>query len=154
MSSSTSEIGDIGKRRQPTFWQRLKGQRHGLGNMALAASVCILAVRLIDQDKQIQRLKDSESALITSLKRDNKRLMQRFDDLRDAVREEISRAGHRLPPLATRLQTLLDEKFNKDTQQQQTLPLEHPPAEEERGVAGLGMDTLQHPKKEKPNFMV
>jgi chaperonin cofactor prefoldin len=57
--------------------------------------VCILAVRLIDQDKQIQRLKDSESALITSLKRDNKRLMQRFDDLRDAVREEIGRAGHR-----------------------------------------------------------
>jgi exonuclease VII large subunit len=122
--------------------------------MALAASVCILAVRLIDQDKQIQSLKDSESALITSLKRDNKRLMQRFDDLRDAVREEISRAGHRLPPLATRLQSLLDEKFNKDTQQQQTLPLEHPPAEEERGVAGLGMDTLQHPKKEKSNFMV
>lgn len=80
--------------------------------------------------------------------------MQRFDDLRDAVREEISRAGHRLPPLATRLQTLLDEKFNKDTQQQQqTLPLEHPPAEE-GGVAGLGIDTLQHPKKEKPNFMV
>ncbi|CAM6037404.1 unnamed protein product [Sphagnum compactum] len=152
--SSTSEIGDIGKRRQPTFWQRLKGQRHGLGNMALAASVCILAVRLIGQDKEIQRLKDSESALITSLKRDNKRLMQRFDGLRDAVREEIGRAGHRLPPLATRLQTLLDEKFNKDTQQQQTLPLEHLPAEEERGVAGLGMDTSQHPKKEKPNFMV
>lgn len=80
--------------------------------------------------------------------------MQRFDDLRDAVREEISRAGHRLPPLATRLQTLLDEKFNKDTQQQQTLAVEYPPAEEERGVAGLGMDTLQHPKKEKSNFMV
>jgi hypothetical protein len=43
---------------------------------------------------------------------------------------------NRLPPLATRLQTLLDEKFNKDTQQQQTLPLEHPPAEEERGIKG------------------
>jgi hypothetical protein len=43
---------------------------------------------------------------------------------------------NRLPPLATRLQTLLDEKFNKDTQQQQTLPLEHLPSEEERGIRG------------------
>jgi len=49
---------------------------------------------------------------------------------------------NRLPPLATRLQTLLDEKFNKDTQQQQTLAVEYPPAEEERGIKGPPLFSL------------
>ena len=78
-----------------TFWQRLKKQRHGLGNMALAASTLLLAMRLIDQDKEIQRLQSAESSLLNALRRENRSIQERFATFRVAVAEEIGRAGSR-----------------------------------------------------------
>lgn len=78
-----------------TFWQRLKKQRHGLGNMALAASTLLLALRLIDQDKEIQRLQSAESSLLNALRRENRSIQERFATFRVAVAEEIGRAGSR-----------------------------------------------------------
>jgi hypothetical protein len=40
------------------------------------------------------------------------------------------------PPSATEDQTLFGDKFDKDIQQQQTLPWEHPFIEEEHGIKG------------------
>jgi ppGpp synthetase/RelA/SpoT-type nucleotidyltranferase len=44
---------------------------------------CILAVHLIDQDKQ--RFKDLESVSNKLLKRNNKHSLQHFNDLQDAI---------------------------------------------------------------------
>ena len=78
-----------------TFWQRLKRQKAGLGNMALAASTLLLAVRLIDQDKELERMRTSESSLLEALRRENRTLQERFAGFRAAVEEEIGRAGSR-----------------------------------------------------------
>jgi hypothetical protein len=78
-----------------TFWQRLKKQRHGLGNMALAGSTLLLAMRLIDQDKEIQRLQSAESSLLNALRHENRSIQERFATFRVAVAEEIGRAGSR-----------------------------------------------------------
>jgi hypothetical protein len=78
-----------------TFWQRLKRQKHGLGNMALVASTCVLALRLIDQDKQLQHLRQGESSLLDALRRENQTAQDRFASFRAAVEAEVERAGSR-----------------------------------------------------------
>lgn len=78
-----------------TLWQRLKRQKNGLGNIALAASTLLLALRLIDQDKELERLKAGDSALVEALKRENRSLQERFANFRAAVEEEIGRTGSR-----------------------------------------------------------
>lgn len=78
-----------------TLWQRLKRQKTGLGNMALAASTLLLAVRLIDQDKELERMKAGESSLLDALRRENQNTQERFSAFRAAVAEEIGRVGSR-----------------------------------------------------------
>lgn len=78
-----------------TLWERVKKQKHGIGNMALLASTFLLALRLIEQDKEIQQLKDGESSLLQSLRRENRSVQQKFANFRAAVAEEIVRVGNR-----------------------------------------------------------
>uniref|UniRef100_A0A7I4AQ18 Uncharacterized protein n=1 Tax=Physcomitrium patens TaxID=3218 RepID=A0A7I4AQ18_PHYPA len=98
-----------------TFWQRLKRQKHGLGNMALAASTLLLAVRLIDQDKELNRMRERESELLEAFRCENRDVLERFSRFRASLEEEIDRAGSRLPPLSTRLRELI-EKSNREEQ--------------------------------------
>jgi len=88
-------MSSIGEGNNITFWQRLKRQKTGLGNMALAASTLVLALRLIDQDKELERMKTGESSLLEALRRENHNLQERFVGFRTAVEEEIGRTGSR-----------------------------------------------------------
>lgn len=92
--ANMSSIGE-GNSSSITFWQRLKKQKHGLGNMALAASTLVLALRLIDQDKEIERMRKGESTLLDALRLENRTLQDKFASFRAAVEEEIGRAGSR-----------------------------------------------------------
>ncbi|KAG0580285.1 hypothetical protein M758_4G163400 [Ceratodon purpureus] len=127
-----------------TFWQRLKGQKHGLGNMALAASTLLLALRLVDQDKELERLRQGESSLVDALRRENQSAMQKFAGFRAAVEAEVERAGSRLPPLASRLRSLLEQ--NK---------VEEPrPVVSHEEKKGQEAEVLQSQGKGKTSFMV
>lgn len=137
-------MSSIGEGKNITFWQRLKRQKTGLGNMALAASTLVLALRLIDQDKELERMKTGESSLLEALRRENHNLQERFVRFQTAVEEEIGRAGNRMPPLSTRIQTLI-EKSNSE---------EPRPLVSREVQRGQEPETLQPPAKGKSNFMV
>lgn len=128
-----------------TLWQRLKRQKNGLGNIALAASTLLLALRLIDQDKELERLKAGDSALVEALKRENRSLQERFANFRAAVEEEIGRTGSRLPPLSTGLQMLIEKSRSEDSR----------PLISHEGQRGQDKsETLESQAKGKSNFMV
>lgn len=91
MSASASPLGegrlDFPAKRYPSFWERVKEQKHGLGNMALSASIAFLAVSIIKQEKELTREKESAG----QLRQQNEALNERLEKFNSVFKK--SEAG-------------------------------------------------------------
>ncbi|KAL3676312.1 hypothetical protein R1sor_026260 [Riccia sorocarpa] len=104
MSSGQSPVGDgefvFQKKTYPSFWSRLTKQKQGLGVMALSASCCFLALSIIKQDKELNRVNEMAS----QLRAQNESLKERLENVKLAVQEDGVGVGE---GLGLRLKDLL-----------------------------------------------
>ncbi|KAL2633553.1 hypothetical protein R1flu_005032 [Riccia fluitans] len=120
MSTGQPPIGEgefvFQRKTYPSFWSRLVKQKQGLSVMALSASCCFLAVSIIKQDKELNRVNEMAS----QLRAQNDSLKERLENVKLAVQEEGGGVGK---GFGLRLKDLLQIR-------DETIPLPENPKEE------------------------
>lgn len=69
------------------FWSRLSRQKSGLGNAAMAAATCLLAARMVAQDREITELKESYG--VQGREREKIRLVQ--EEVKNEVKKWVEK---------------------------------------------------------------
>lgn len=70
--------------------QKLGRQRHLFGHAALSASICFLAVRIVSQQKEIDRVREESKQRIEALQQENDMLRKISGPFREAVQQGSS----------------------------------------------------------------
>ncbi|KAJ7570504.1 hypothetical protein O6H91_01G123000 [Diphasiastrum complanatum] len=97
-----------------TFLQRLAQRKQQLGGWALATSCLFLSLGLMDQKKELEKLKGQESDTILSLREENLKLKETLSSVMEVLSGEEGRAESELPALS-RLEVALGENGVKAT---------------------------------------